>query len=99
MTLMTRARAAVLTIAIALLPPAVAMAQVFEKVEGKVADEIPAVPFVAAAYGFIWVAVLGYLLYVARSVTRVSQEVAELRRKLDAGNAPGARPGQGRTGS
>lgn len=75
--------------------PLVAVAQKFEKVEGKLVEDIPAIPFVAAAYGFIWIAVLGYLVYVARSLGRVSSEVAELRRKLDApaGKNPGARPG------
>jgi CcmD family protein len=87
---------------IALASPLTAMAQQFEKVEGKVTEDIPAVPFVALAYGFIWIAVLGYLVYVARSLGRVSAEVAELRRKLDVpqGTRPGAAPGPaGRKGS
>src|SRR5207244_5979990 len=33
----------------------------FVRVEGKQADEIPAVPFVGIAYGFIWIAVLVYV--------------------------------------
>jgi CcmD family protein len=66
-----------------LLSPAVLAAQEFQKVEGRVADEIPAVPFVGYAYGFIWVAVLAYVVYVARGLNRVSSEVDELRRKLD----------------
>jgi CcmD family protein len=65
--------------------PAMALAQQFEKVEGKLADEVPAGPFVGIAYGFIWLAILGYVLYVARGLARVSGEVAELRRKVDAG--------------
>jgi CcmD family protein len=87
--------------AVALAVPLAAIAQQFEKVEGKVVEDIPAVPFVAVAYGFIWIAVLGYLVYVARSLGRVSAEVAELRRKLDGPPAKGpAGPGAaGRKGS
>jgi CcmD family protein len=66
-----------------LLAPALAVAQEFQKVEGRVADEIPAVPFVGYAYGFIWIAVLGYVVYVARGLGRVNSEIEELRRKLD----------------
>ncbi len=44
----------------------------FVKVEGKGADEIPAVPFVGLAYGFIWIAILGYVLFVSRGLARTS---------------------------
>jgi CcmD family protein len=65
--------------------PALALAQEFEKVQGKLADEVPAVPFVGIAYGFIWIAILGYVVFVARGVGRVRGDIEELRRKLDAG--------------
>jgi len=68
--------------------PAIALAQEFQKVEGKVADNIPAVPFVGIAYGVIWGAVLVYVLVVARGLGRVNDEVRELRRKLDGAGAP-----------
>jgi CcmD family protein len=86
---------------VALAVPLAAMAQQFEKVEGKITEDIPAVPFVAVAYGFIWIAVLGYLVYVARSLGRVSAEVAELRRKLDGPQvkAPAGPGAAGRKGS
>ncbi|HXI61035.1 MAG TPA: CcmD family protein [Polyangia bacterium] len=74
-----------------LLSPALAAAQEFQKVEGRLADEIPAVPFVGYAYGFIWVAVLAYVVYVARGLNRVNSEVDELRRKLDGGGAAATR--------
>jgi CcmD family protein len=64
--------------------PALALAQEFQKVEGKLADEVPARPFVALAYGFIWVAILAYVVFVARGLGRVRGDVEELRRKLDA---------------
>ena len=76
---LTAAAAALLAIAL----PAIALAQEFQKVEGRVADEVPAVPFVGYAYGFIWVAVLAYVVYVARGLGQVNKEVDELRRKLD----------------
>ena len=47
------------------------------------ADNVPAVPFVGIAYGFIWLAVLVYVLVVARGLGRVNAELDELRRKLD----------------
>jgi CcmD family protein len=62
--------------------PAAVFAQVFEKVEGAQREEIPAVPFVGLAYGFIWVAILVYVFVVARGVAKVDGEIAELRRKL-----------------
>ena len=71
-----------------LAAPAIALAQEFQKVEGKVADNIPAVPFVGIAYGVIWGAVLVYVLVVARGLGRVNDELRELRRKLDGAGAP-----------
>jgi CcmD family protein len=68
--------------------PAIALAQEFQKVEGKVADNIPAVPFVGIAYGVIWGAVLVYVLVIGRGLGRVNEELRELRRKLDGAGAP-----------
>jgi CcmD family protein len=73
-------------LAVLLLPalwPAVALAQEFQKVEGAPQQEVPAVPFVAVAYGFIWIAVLIYVLFVARALGRVRGEIADLRRKIE----------------
>jgi CcmD family protein len=64
--------------------PALALAQEFVKVEGKAGEDVPARPFVAIAYGFIWIAILAYVVFIARNVGRVRGEVEELRRKLDA---------------
>jgi CcmD family protein len=64
--------------------PAVAFAQEFVKVTGKEADEVPAGPFVGIAYGFIWVAILAYVVFVARGLGRVRGEIEDLRRKVDA---------------
>jgi CcmD family protein len=64
----------------------VVMAQVFEKVEGGAKQEVPAVPFVAIAYGIIWILVVSYVVYVGKSVGRVEKEIGELERKV--GGAP-----------
>jgi len=68
---------------LSLLSPGIALAQDFQKVEGALRPELPSVPFVAAAYGFIWIAILVYVLAVARGLSKVRQELAELRRKID----------------
>jgi CcmD family protein len=80
---MNRIKLALAAALAAIFLPALAFAQEFEKVSGKIADEVPAVPFVGIAYGFIWIAILGYVVFVARGVARVRGEVEELRRKLD----------------
>jgi CcmD family protein len=67
-----------------LATPALAVAQEFVKISGKAADEVPAGPFVGIAYGFIWVAILAYVVFVARGLGRVRGELDELRRKIDA---------------
>ena len=77
-------RSSVAALAAALMVPATALAQEFEKVKGPVADEIPAGRFVSLAYGFIWVALLAYLVSIARGVARVRGELDAVRRKLDA---------------
>jgi CcmD family protein len=38
---------------------------------------------VALAYGFIWVAVLAYVVLVAKRLARLSGEMSELRRRID----------------
>jgi len=79
-----RRLAALTALAVTALLPALAVAQEFVKVEGKAGEDVPAGPFVAIAYGFIWIAILGYVVFVARGVGRVRGELDELRRKLDA---------------
>ena len=46
-------------------------------------EQIPAINLVAAAYGFVWVAVLGYVWSIARRLRHVEAELADLesRRK------------------
>jgi hypothetical protein len=51
--------------------------------QGQVRESIPAAPFLAGAYAFMWVAVLVYVGLVARRLTRVQSDIDDLRRKLD----------------
>jgi CcmD family protein len=46
-------------------------------------EQIPAINMVAAAYGFVWVAVLGYVWSIAKRLKQVETELADLetRRK------------------
>jgi CcmD family protein len=75
--------------AVVLAAPAAALAQEFQKVDEtkKLADNVPAVPFVGIAYGVIWLAVLVYVLAVARGLGRVNSELDELKRKLQSAEA------------
>ncbi len=81
---MRRALATLAALAAVILAPAFAFAQEYVKVEGKAGEDVPAGPFVGIAYGFIWIAILAYVVFVARGVGRVRGDVEELRRKLDA---------------
>ena len=65
------------------LAPALAVAQEFQKVNGPLREELPATPFVAAAYGFIWIALLAYVVWLARGVGRVRKDLAELRGRIN----------------
>lgn len=82
--------AALLTIAAGLSISFAAIAQEFEKVPDGSREQIPATPFVGVAYGFIWIALLVYLLSIARGLSRVRKDLGDLRRRLDRGetNAP-----------
>jgi CcmD family protein len=66
-----------------ILSPGLAAAQEFQKVEGPLRPELPAGPFVATAYGFIWIAILVYVLVVARGLANVRKDLTDLRKKID----------------
>jgi len=75
------------------LAPALAVAQEFQKVTGPLREELPATPFVAAAYGFIWIALLAYVVWLARGLGRVRKDLAELRgRIIEQADRGGPRP-------
>jgi CcmD family protein len=42
------------------------------------AEQIPAMPLIGTAYGFIWVGVLGYVWSLARRLKHVETELADL---------------------
>ncbi|HEX2660955.1 MAG TPA: CcmD family protein [Polyangia bacterium] len=60
-----------------------ALAQEFVKVDDAAREHLPAPQFVAAAYGFIWVALLGYVFFVARGLSRTQADIDEVRRRVD----------------
>jgi CcmD family protein len=83
MTRKIRARMALMAAALCWFAPAIAAAQEFEKVSGAVREELPAGRFVAAAYGFIWIAVLVYVVSIARGIARVRKDIGDLKSKID----------------
>jgi len=66
-----------------LLPLSAALAaDEYQAVPDKDPTTIAANPFIAGAYGFIWVAILVYVISIARGLGRANAEIAELKRKL-----------------
>ena len=51
--------------------------------EAQPGEQIPALPLIAGAYGFIWVGLLGYLWIIGKRLQKVEAELGELesRRK------------------
>ena len=41
-------------------------------------EQIPALPLIAGAYGFIWIVLLGYVWSLGRRLQKVEGELAEL---------------------
>jgi CcmD family protein len=83
MTRKIRARLALAAVALCWFAPALAAAQEFEKVSGAVREELPAGRFVAAAYGFIWIAVVLYVVSIARGIARLRKDLQGLKQKID----------------
>jgi len=52
-------------------------------------ESIPAAPLVATAYGFIWLAVLGFVLVTLQRTRRLEQEIADLSERI---NNPSGKP-------
>ncbi len=65
-----------------LLPLSALAADEYQPVPDKDPTTIAANPFIAGAYGFIWVAILVYVISIARGLGRANAEIAELKRKL-----------------
>ena len=56
-------------------PPSGDFVPVDETVPG---EQIPALPLIATAYGFIWVVLLGYVWTIGRRLQKVESELAAL---------------------
>ena len=79
--------AATLALVLLLIAPAISGAQpqppkdfvaVDESLPG---EQIPALPLIAGAYGFIWIALLGYVWTIGRRLQKVEGELADLEAK------------------
>jgi CcmD family protein len=46
-------------------------------------EQIPAITLVAAAYGFVWLAVFGYVWSLGRRLQAAEREIARLESKQD----------------
>lgn len=46
--------------------------------EAQPGEQVPALPLLATAYGFIWVVLLGYVWSIGRRLQKVEGELAEL---------------------
>lgn len=44
-------------------------------------EQIPAINLVAAAYGFVWIVVVGYVWSLGRRLEKAETEIAELERR------------------
>jgi CcmD family protein len=69
---------------LAALLPLAALAQ-YEPVNEAARQRMDPNPYILGAYGFIWVAVLVYVVMVARGLGRARSEIETLRRRVDAG--------------
>ncbi len=72
-----------LTCCLCIAFPSRALAQQYEKVEGPLRESLSPTPFIVGAYGFIWVSVLVYVIFVGRGLRRVEADLDLLRAQLD----------------
>jgi CcmD family protein len=69
-----------------LLAPLTALAQ-YEPVNEASRARMDPNPYILGAYGFMWVAVLVYVVMVARGLNRARGEIETLRRRVDTGGS------------
>jgi CcmD family protein len=80
--------AGVVYLLMALLAPALALAQQaagYEPVNEAARERTDPNPFILGAYGFIWVAVLVYVVMLAKNMRQARTELDQLRRKVGGG--------------
>jgi hypothetical protein len=77
--------------AFAQTPPAAGPEAGWEKVDGGMmlqpGEVIPATKLVAAAYGFIWLMVCGFVVVTWQRAGRIERELDELRRRIESKQA------------
>ena len=54
-------------------------------------EQIPAMPLIASAYGFIWLGVLAYVWSIGRRLRKVEGELADLESRSGHAKAPADR--------
>jgi CcmD family protein len=84
---LTSGWARALAVAAPLLAAGAAWAQDYVPVDEAARTRMDPNPFILGAYGFIWVAVVVYVVAIARGLGRARGEIEELRKKVDARRA------------
>jgi CcmD family protein len=80
-----RTLARLIGLIVTLLAPLAALAQdQYEPVNEAARQRMDPNPYIVGAYGFIWVAVLVYVVMVARGLGRARGEIEDLRRRVEA---------------
>ncbi len=86
--MMRRLTTAIVTLVLPLVMSATVLAQGAQKEfvpvqPGAMQESIPAAPLVFIAYGFVWVALAVYVVFIWRRVSNVERELLDLNRRLD----------------
>ncbi len=66
--------------AVASQPPA-AQGEFVPATPGTATEQLPAAPLLIAAYGFVWIAAMGYMWTIARRLNKVEDELRALEQK------------------
>jgi hypothetical protein len=81
-----RSLARLLAMLVATLSPLAALAaDQYEPLDEATRQRMDPNPYILGAYGFMWVAVVVYVVMVARGLGRARGEIETLRRRVDAG--------------
>ena len=66
---------------VAAQPPQPSMDEFVPVTEVPASEQIPAFRLVAAAYGFVWIVLAGYVWSVGSRLTKVEREIASLEQR------------------